>query len=656
LGNSLFFFITGLLFLTGDNGELAGELASAQVNLSSGPPPGNGLLIHLSHFLIPVPLGSIYFRIALLNLIIGSLSIYHFFKLTQEYTENNIISTACTMGLGFSLLFFRTSLFITPLPLSLLFILLFVRFITTSNILKDPRYILLFAFIMGIGITGLHPTVRFLFPPLVLLWLFSYRVNKTIFLTLPFFFLLGFCFSLFIPLTLSREVQQWENISGFSSIFKMLSSKALVDFHGSRIMSTHSFVWWPDFKRYLFHIFDNFPPFLIPFVIAGLFPFNKNSDHKRYYAFLGMGAAEFVYGFWMAPEGVRMGIYGHITLATLWLSCAAGIGKICQTIKANSLKLLFPGVLSIIIIPSVLLLDHGEKWRTGTNHSGELISFIETSLPYESTILVNENVYKQLIAGKIIEGVRPDIKLIPVSRKKNLNLIALLKKKNIFITPGTLKLPEKYYLLPKSPILGIPVYIDDFRVMKKSEINNLLKKIIKFGRGDRLRRIEAATLLINWGNEFLNSGQVQAASKFSYYSLNLVPLLPEGLFLKSKIDFKQQRYIIASKILDKLFKLDGSIGDAFLLKSKILRTLVIKGYLKDSLKLKYLRRGIDFAKKSLILKPENRDTFFVMAEIYFDLGEFKLSKKYVLKTLKIDPDFKNAVLLNSHIFKLEKIK
>jgi tetratricopeptide (TPR) repeat protein len=644
---SAIFFITAILFFPG-SGSFSGQLLQSQLDLTTGSPPGSPLSVLLFQPFLLLPIGSIWFRLFLFNVVISTSLIWFFTLFISQFTKNRIIAPGVALGFGASLLFFRNLYGVSDVSLTLLFILIMFTAINGDLILKQKRKILLFTFLTGFGIGALHPSIRFLIPPLAFLWMVSFHIDRKLFSVMPLFFLLGLGIILFIPLTASRSSGYWMDISSIKDVFSYLSSRPQLDFYGSRTLSTHQFIWWPDLKALILHLTDSFPLFMIPFFLVGIFPGNSIEDKRKYYTFLGIGAAAFLHIWWMSPYTIREGRAGLFILAALWTGTAVGLDKISLNIKSNYGRIIFSSMVLIIAIVSAFVMDNGEKFRKIDDDHRKLGRDLITHIPQNSILLVEENLFSLVVSSDGVEKSAKNIKIIPFSRRYPSGSLSKFKKllkeqKSIYSTPGV-PLPQGYYLQSLSPWFG-RVTSEKSQSHGVEKTNYLLRYFLSRVNGAVLQRRWIGSILTSWGEYYEGAGYFIRAGKFASYALFMVPSMERAMLLKSRVLVFRQEPFAALDLLKHLLSLDGSLYGAHLLMGQINLLLVTQSYIPPNDNISTLRKSVKSAKRATILNPKAYEPWLLRAKIELQLNELKKALNFANQALKLEPENKIATTL-----------
>lgn len=177
------------------------ELIVTSYNLSIPHPPGYPLYNLLGKLItILIPFGNIAYRVNLLSTLLSSIIIGVLFSVVKKISKNIFFSIILIV------IFLLSKIFISQSGVSEVFILnLFLGLIIIKSFLfLNYKNLLLASFIFGLGL-GNHQTIIFLIPFCGLIFIKKmikkeFNISFNFFLTLIFFFVLGFSVNLYLPI------------------------------------------------------------------------------------------------------------------------------------------------------------------------------------------------------------------------------------------------------------------------------------------------------------------------------------------------------------------------------------------------------------------------------------------------------------------------
>lgn len=198
------------------------EFVTVAVTLGVAHPPGYPLLTMLGHVFSWLPVGPIPFRVNLLSVVCGVLTVGVVYATAWRLTANRFASAAAALLLAFNPLFWSWSLVIETFPLNNLIAATIIYLVVVWHERPDrPAPLILAAFVGGLGLSN-HLTIVLLLPAaLFVLW-----QGRHVLLARPWILaacagasLLGLLPYAYLPWAASLHApMSWGNISSFGDL------------------------------------------------------------------------------------------------------------------------------------------------------------------------------------------------------------------------------------------------------------------------------------------------------------------------------------------------------------------------------------------------------------------------------------------------------
>ena len=182
-------------FVFGDSPELA--LASKTLGIAHAPGyPLYSLITHFFAYFVPV--SDYALKCNIFSAFVSSLSIFLLYLLLVNLKAGYIPPFFSALFFGFSELFFKQAIISEVYSLNTLFFILFLYFLVKYELSRDARFLILTAFLLGLGFGNHHTILSAIF----VFSLFYLFFNRNYRLILPFFlcFLLGVSVYLYLPI------------------------------------------------------------------------------------------------------------------------------------------------------------------------------------------------------------------------------------------------------------------------------------------------------------------------------------------------------------------------------------------------------------------------------------------------------------------------
>jgi hypothetical protein len=602
-----------------DTAAESGELAAAALRMGTGPMPGYSLLHALTSWTLVLPFGSPGGNLVVFNGLIMGLALYHFVRLSQEILDDPLSSLLPPLGMVAGILFFRNTFFFSPIPMTFLCVVVLLRLLEWP--LADARRLWAAAFILGLGFVGVHPVFRLLLVPFLayLLWMFA--VNRTAVLTTPMFWLAGAAISIHIPLTAHRFAPALADGTVLSGWMHTLSMRPELELAGPRIASVHSFVWFPDLMHQLEHLGDSIPVILLPLVIVGLWPRERQN---KFYVLLGLGLAEWAWAVWMMPGSLGLAQTGWLFSAALWISCARGVQLVSRRLDEPMAR---TGFVIFFLLAGTLatwLSDGGERFHLEAPNPRWALETAAT-LPPGTTLRVPGQQWSQWQAAMALLRHHPaDLRMIVAGRGP------------LAVEPGELwspllsdRLPDRWGLDPVSPLAGRPVLRADLPDPSPQRLDSLARALLSpVGRQPSFVRWQTARVLCAWGEVFLHNGWLSAAARFQSLARAVSPDLGAVVLLQARLESAWFRHENARMLLKRALSADGSDPRVHARLARADRELALSGRTPPERKRPLLDEGLDSVRRALILDPGREAYLELAAAIARDLEMPELAEQY----------------------------
>jgi len=592
-----------------DTAAESGELAAAAVRMGAGPMPGHALLHQFTAWLELVPFGSPGGRLVMLNGVIMGLALYHFARLSAELLEEPITAALPPVGMFAGILFFRNTFFFSSIPTTLLCVVLVLRLLEWP--LTDGRRLWAAAFLLGLGFVGVHPVFRLLLVPFLAYLLWMFFSHRTAVLGAPLFWLAGAAVAIAVPLTAHRFGSPLADGATWSGWTQILSMRPELDLAGPRIASVHPFVWLPDLLGQLAHLGDSIPILLLPLVLAGLWPRERQS---KFYVLLGLGLAEWAWALWMMPGSLGLAQTGWLLSAALWISCARGVALVASHLNEPLARRGFALFFLLAGPVATWLSDGGERFHLEAPSPRWALE-TAAALPPDATLRLPLDQWGQWQAACALLDHRPRDLRLEVAGAGELPLV-----------PGELwspllvdRLPAGWGLEPVTPLAGRLTTLDRLPDTAPGADRLARSLLSPVGRQPSFVRGNTARLLAAWGQVFLHQGDLSSAGRFASLARAVSPEPGAVALLAARIEAAWLRHENALTILRRALGTDGSDPRLHAQLALCARALALSGRPPPAARRPLLVEARRAVRRALILKPGHAPYLELEADLERDL-------------------------------------
>ena len=210
-----------------------GELITAAYLLDLAHPPSFPLYLLLGKLMTLIPLGNIAFKVNLISVIFGALTIMMLYKISHKISSLQFLSQTATLSAFFcALLFAVTPAFWLQSVRSEVYTLnLFLTMFMVWLLLQEIRYktIFLLALLIGLSLGNHSLLLLFALPAMILFFASQHRLafaRPTILALTLFFVLAGLSVYLYLPLRSTRGlILDWPNPDSFTTVVEMFTRK-----------------------------------------------------------------------------------------------------------------------------------------------------------------------------------------------------------------------------------------------------------------------------------------------------------------------------------------------------------------------------------------------------------------------------------------------
>ncbi|MEA3494089.1 MAG: DUF2723 domain-containing protein [Candidatus Margulisiibacteriota bacterium] len=394
------------------------ELITVAYTLGIAHPPGYPLFTLLGKLFTFIPFGSIAWRVNLLSAFFASLTVWLTYLISLKLTRNIIAGVLSALALAFSLFFWKLAVVAEVFQLNAFFAALLIYIIIIWAEKREIRFLYLFSFIYGLGLTN-HHTLILLAPG------FAYYVwvnDRTVFFKLGNWGIMAGCFALgllpyiYLPIrSLQNPYIDWGNPENLKNFINVVTRKQYggmrLDPNFKNMPFSNPFV---QVKVFVYWIYQNFT---ILGLVAGILGIIKNiRNNIRVFGFLisvflmtGLAfmllanyplERELFYPYITAILGRFM--LPALLIFAIWI----GIGVTCVSNKKAALLFLIIPLLS-------LTLHYKEADRSRYYFAEDVLNNIFLSIKPNSILFASGDTtlfgcwYMQQV-----RGVRKDIKVI----------------------------------------------------------------------------------------------------------------------------------------------------------------------------------------------------------------------------------------------------
>lgn len=419
---TLYFLTAARDIVVGDTGELI----TAAVSLGVAHPPAYPLFTMLGHLFSLLPFSSIPFRVNLLGVACGTLTVCVIYFASLRLTRSRPAAAVAGLILAVNPTFWTWSLVAEVFPLNNLLAALLIYFLVRWQ--EQPQrtgFLVAAAFVSGLALTN-HHTFVLLGPAVcVVLW-----QQRAVLLARPAtiawcvaVFLLGLLPYLYIPWASSHHpAHNWGNVSSARDLMHLILRK---DYGSHRLVSTPGYGGGSAFLRVV-ALCRSFGPLAAMFILLGAF---RACQSRHWYFWFGLIAFVFVGPFFVwitnlnlatAPSALfvlqRFFLLSHVVLAPLVASgvlfMAETLALVISAFRAASLPIVSGIVLTAVIgIATVNFRRIDQSNNSIARRLGE--DLFATAEPGSVLLGVGDAVVIPLIYLQTVEGIGRHVTLIP---------------------------------------------------------------------------------------------------------------------------------------------------------------------------------------------------------------------------------------------------
>lgn len=199
------------------------ELSAAAYTLGIAHNPGYPLYVLLGHLFTWIPVGEVAFRTNLFSALVSSLTVLFLYLSVRYLLKNSVVAFATSLIFAFTLTFWSRSTITEVYTFYVFFLSVLFYLLFRWDYQRDVRYLLLGAFLFGLGL-GNHMLLVFLSPSLLLYFFLKDRsvlLNWRFLLAASLLVLLGFSVYVFLPIRSSQEpFLNWGNPTTLENLLK----------------------------------------------------------------------------------------------------------------------------------------------------------------------------------------------------------------------------------------------------------------------------------------------------------------------------------------------------------------------------------------------------------------------------------------------------
>ena len=545
------------------------ELITAAVTLGVPHPPGYPLFTILGHFFSLSRFGPIPFRVNLLSVLCGALTVGVVFLTAQRLCKNRVAAAAAALFLAISPVFWRWSLVAETFSLNNLLASLLIYFLGTWRDEPERRFALVAVFFVGGLACTNHQTIVFLAPAVFyVLWgqraiLWARPWVMVICLAV---FALGLLPYAYVPWAAARHpAYNWGDVSSLRDLLKVIARRSYGTLH---LVSVPAYSGGSPWARVVAFgaSFGFVSGLLIP--VGAIHACRKNRWFFWFtlLAFLGVGPF-FIsianLNLATAPSALfvleRFFLLSHVVAAPL-LAC--GVVMIAELVPY---RLTMAGVAFIVLLGTVAM--NYRSLDQSRNHVAHVFAEDVFASVEPGTILLasGDPVILPLIYQQVVERKRPDITLILIpllrgdwylrqlkERHRDLvipfdhydgdvhNLKMLVEANGgrpmaiIGPMPGDLSLDDGYWPMPRGLVNVIAPKTKEFSLPGLVSSNQLLfehfrppsPREIKAGSFESDLLADYAQPVYRIGKEYERAGDKESARNWYRRALVIAPGLP----------------------------------------------------------------------------------------------------------------------------------
>ncbi|MBN2725659.1 MAG: tetratricopeptide repeat protein [Deltaproteobacteria bacterium] len=600
---AVIFFFTALFMITGESVSENPKTVLGALSFSPGSAPGDGLLVFLSQLTLAIPLGSTFFRLSLISILISGAAVFMFGQLIHRTTQNIYLTTLSTAAFALTSALWCSTITFSSIPLTLFMILLTLYLFDADDIEKDNRSGIIISFLLGITYSSLHPGIRFMLPPLVLLWLFSWRINPGMFVAIPFFFIAGLGTALFLPLSAHRNPDPLIQNMDFSRMMNFIRMTENAPYATAHFSPLNPQVFIPNASGLLNTVFTSFPPFMLPFSLLGIFSLIKTRC-SRTLAFASLGVAVFLHTVWNSPSGIDSASNSLITVAAMYFTAATGIHFISLKLKSTVISASF---IMMFLIPLVLLnIIHKTEYSEFS--SKDLTFEVALNLHNTDAVIPKTSEYYDLML--LTDYISCRKSSTTKSDGGNFEKSRIVSSDSF---PGKSKM-----IIPEGIFTYTPVSNKDRKLPPRVKIKSLYTRLYAFRNTTEPLRRKISNLCCHWAELFLEMDMTSSATRFAHLGRLIYPQNTAVFTILMGIYNAQKRHDLTLVTFRKLKSLSAPSGKSWHLAAEA----IWKGInLYDKLQRpQKLETALEYISQNLSENPEHENGILLKAKIHNALG------------------------------------
>jgi hypothetical protein len=399
------------------------ELITAAATLGVAHPPGYPLFTMLGHLFSLLPIGAIPFRVNLLSVACDALTAMIIFLTALRFSKSHLAAALAALLLAVTPLFWSWSLVAEVFPLNNLLASVIIYLLVRWH--ENPKrvsWLIAAAFVAGLGLTN-HQTIVLLGPAVCfLLWQQRAFLNTRVVAICVIAFLIGLVPYLYILWAASRHpALNWGDVASLRDLFGLIARQNYGTLH---LINRQGYTGGSIPDRIIVLI-NSFNPVAVLLIAIGLVHAYRN---LRWYFWFSLLAFGFTGPFFAvvtnlnlatAPSAAyvlgRFFLLPHVVIAPITAFGIVGIAEIAKLYRPalETLALRFAAFVTFIAI----LTSVSSRYRTiDQSHNHVARHFAEdvlrTAAPNGILLATGDAVILPLIYLRIVEGVRPDVRLI----------------------------------------------------------------------------------------------------------------------------------------------------------------------------------------------------------------------------------------------------
>ncbi|OGE30365.1 hypothetical protein A2631_01155 [Candidatus Daviesbacteria bacterium RIFCSPHIGHO2_01_FULL_44_29] len=411
----------------------AGTMVAGAASLGIPNPPGFPLYMLIGHLFTWLPFGNDLFRIQLFSIVssLGTLTLVYFlirklfisdfqfidsaktdskafslFKKLKTSTLSpgviNLIAAAASLTLAFSYEFWSQTLNSESYIFTNFLMMVIITLVITAKAAKRGLFnrILLVAVVLGIA-TGANPTIIQVVPALVLSTVFFWKFIGLKKLVLAAFLtvILTFAIYSYLPIRASAHpFLNWGDPQTVARFVGHLRGEGL-DIHDPRTNSINGFtgssaVFSESFGRYIYLMFVQFTPLLLPVLVLGaIYIYQKNK--KLFLSLAIIPLTNLAFGIIYLSGNQEAWFIASYIIFTIFIGAGMGLAlKVLLGITPKLKSTFLIGALVVALIPLIYWFPKLD--RSGTFVSLDYADNLYQNLPENSVLIGTGDFFNSL--------------------------------------------------------------------------------------------------------------------------------------------------------------------------------------------------------------------------------------------------------------------